>query len=215
MFTGLIQALGTIRRREARAGGVRFEIESEHAFENVEFGESIAIDGTCLTVVSFAGARFEIDASPETLAKTTLGTRREGHLVHLERAMRLGDRLGGHIVLGHVDGVGKLVARRAEGDYTFLSYEAPAEVLPYLVPKGSIAIDGVSLTVNALSDPRFEIAIIPHTSSHTHLTRRAVGEGVNLEADVLAKHVARLLEAWRSPAAGGGITRELLERHGY
>ncbi len=215
MFTGLIEALGTIRRRESRAGGVRFEIESERPFEDVELGESIAVDGACLTVVSFAGARFEIDASPETLAKTTLGSRREGHPVHLERAMRVGDRLGGHIVLGHVDGVGKLVSRRVEGDYTFLTYEAPGEVLPYLVPKGSIAIDGVSLTVNGLADPRFEIAIIPHTSSHTHLTRKAVGEGVNLEADVLAKHVGRLLEAWRAPAASGGLTRDFLERHGY
>ncbi|MBK7977482.1 MAG: riboflavin synthase [Deltaproteobacteria bacterium] len=215
MFTGLIQALGTIRRREARAGGVRFEIESATPFEDVELGESIAVDGACLTVVSFSGARFEIDASPETLAKTTLGARREGHLVHLERAMRVGDRLGGHIVLGHVDGVGKLMARRVEGDYTFLTYEAPAEVLPYLVPKGSIAIDGVSLTVNALTDPRFEIAIIPHTSAHTHLTRKGVGEGVNLEADVLAKHVGRLLEAWRDTTSGGALTREFLEKHGY
>ncbi|MFN7950824.1 MAG: riboflavin synthase [bacterium] len=213
MFTGLIQSLGTIRRREPRAGGLRFRIETESPFENVVLGESIAVDGACLTVVTFAGRHFEIDASPETLARTTLGSRREGDPVHLERAMRVGDRLGGHIVLGHVDGVGKLVDRRTSGEYTFLGYEAPAEVLPYLVPKGSIAIDGVSLTVNAITDPRFEVAIIPHTATHTHLARKAVGDTVNLEADILAKHVARLLEAWRAPT--GGVTRELLAKHGF
>ena len=127
--------------------------------------------------------------------------------------MRVGDRLGGHIVLGHVDGVGKLADRRSAGGYTFLSYEAPPEVLPYLVPKGSIAIDGVSLTVNTITDPRFDVAIIPHTATHTHLTRTPVGEPVNLEADILAKHVARLLDAWRTPS--GGVTRELLAKHGF
>lgn len=213
MFTGLIQALGTIRRREPRAGGLRFRIETEVPFEEVLIGESIAVDGACLTVVSFAGKQFEIDASPETLARTTLGGRREGDPVHLERAMRVGDRLGGHIVLGHVDGVGKLADRRSAGGYTFLRYEAPPEVLPYLVPKGSIAIDGVSLTVNTITDPRFDVAIIPHTATHTHLTRTPVGEPVNLEADILAKHVARLLDAWRTPS--GGVTRELLAKHGF
>ncbi len=215
MFTGLIESLGTLRGRSPRAAGVRLAIECASPADAWKLGESIAVDGACLTVVAFDGGRFEVEASPETLARTTLGERRTGDLLHLERAMRLGDRLGGHLVLGHVDGVGHLESKREAGDYTFLSYQAPADLLPLLVSKGSIAVDGVSLTVNAIRDAEFEVAVIPHTAGHTHLTRRSVGDGVNLEADVLAKHVARLLEAWRGPTAPSGVTRELLEKHGF
>ena len=217
MFTGLVQMLGRIARKDPAGNGVTVRIETPEPLEDVALGESIAVDGACLTVTSFEPGAFTVDASPETLARTTLGDRSIGDPVHLERALRVGDRLGGHMVLGHVDGLGSLVSTRISGDYTFLTYEAPPEVLPYLVPKGSIAVDGVSLTVNEIEGSRFSVAIIPHTSTETHLTRRAVGEHVNLEADVLAKHVARLLEAWRGqePAAGGGVTRELLAEHGF
>lgn len=219
MFTGLIQSLGTIRRVERRGGGLRLQLAPEPRFDHLVLGESIAVDGACLTVVCFDPTTFDVEVSPETMARTTLGQARIGEARHLERALSVGDRLGGHIVLGHVDGVGTLAARRESGDYTFLTYEVPAGLERYLIAKGSIAIDGVSLTVNAISGTRFEVAIIPHTAAATHLARKSTGAGVNLETDVLAKHVERLLAAFRDdPGAGGppaGLTAEKLARLGF
>ena len=155
------------------------------------------MNGACLTVTAIQGRRFRVDVSPETLRRTTLGTLAKNGHVNLERALRVGDRLGGHVVLGHVDGVGKLEKIEPDGDWLLYRFGAPRAIAPYLVEKGSIAVDGVSLTVFACRAGKFTVALIPHTLAKTTLGTLAAGDGVNLEADVLLKHIAAMLEARR------------------
>ena len=191
MFTGLIEQLGTIESFERRDDGLLLRIGcSLHPYA---LGESIAVDGTCLTVKSFSEAHFDADASLETLDKTNLGDLDAGARVHLERAMALGDRLGGHLVTGHVDGVGSLVSKVVEGDYVRATFEVPNRLAPFLAPKGSITINGVSLTVNAVNGPRFDVMLVPYTLSETTFGRMVAGHRVNLEVDILAKFVASLM----------------------
>jgi riboflavin synthase len=198
MFTGLVEANGTIASRVARGPGARLTIGANLEGEALVLGESIAVDGVCLTVDAIAPGGFEVDASGETLARTTLGGLQVGARVHLERAMRPSDRFGGHIVTGHVDGVGSLAARRLErgeggaGESWWLSFAMPADLARFVAQKGSIAVDGVSLTVNGVSADRFEVTIIPHTARKTKLGALGVGEAVNLEVDLVARYVARL-----------------------
>jgi riboflavin synthase len=205
MFTGLIEATGTLVSRSPRAAsspgspGARLAIHASLEGEPLALGESIAVDGACLTVDAIVDGGFEVDASGETLARTTLGGLKVGGTVHLERAMRPSDRLGGHIVTGHVDGVGSLAARRPEGGGDgsgepswCLSFAMPAELARFVAVKGSITVDGVSLTVNAATADRFEVTIIPHTSRKTKLGSVAVGTPVNLEVDLVARYVERL-----------------------
>lgn len=156
-------------------------------------GESIAINGACMTVTSFRGRTFTIDVSPESLRRTTLGELPVGAAVNLERSLRVGDRLGGHFVQGHVDGIGKLLAITPDAEWSLYRFQAPAEVTAYLIEKGSIAVNGVSLTVFACRRGTFTVALIPHTLAVTNLSRLAVGDPVNVEADVLLKHVASLV----------------------
>jgi riboflavin synthase len=179
-------------------------------------GESVAVDGACLTVVSSEGDAFDVEASAETLARTTLGERRPGDALHLERALRLGDRLGGHIVTGHVDGTGRVRDRKPLGESLRLGFTAPPEVARYLVAKGSVAIDGVSLTVNGVDADGFDVVLIPHTLGVVHLGHKQPGDRVNLEADLLGKYVERLLSfknAGNGPS--GGIDLDLLARNGF
>jgi len=190
MFTGLIEQVGTIDHLDSRNDGLSIRIAC--ALQAYELGESIAVNGTCLTVKSFSDGQFEADASLETLDKTNLGDLREGDRVHLERALALGDRLGGHLVTGHVDGVGTLVARTPEGSYLRASFEVPKRLAPFLAPKGSITVNGVSLTVNAVSGIRFDVMLVPYTLDETTFGEMANGTRVNLEVDVLAKYVASL-----------------------
>ena len=186
MFTGLIEATGGV----LEAGGkMRIATDLELAI-----GDSIAVNGVCLTVTALGEGWFTADAVPETLSRTTLGGLTPGRRVNLERPLRPTDRLGGHFVQGHVDGVGRLQSRAAEGDSTRLTFEAPEQVLRYVVEKGSIAVDGVSLTVAARLAGAFQVAVIPHTAAVTTLGERRPGETVNLEADVLAKYVEGLLQ---------------------
>jgi riboflavin synthase len=197
MFTGLVEAKGTIASRSpsTRGPGARLAIHAELGGEPLALGESIAVDGVCLTVDALVAGGFEVDASGETLARTTLGGLAAGSSVHLERAMRPSDRLGGHIVTGHVDGVGSLAARRREGgdgESWCLSFAMPTPLARFVAEKGSIAVDGVSLTVNAVSADGFDVTIIPHTSQKTKLGALAVGGSVNLEVDLVARYVARL-----------------------
>jgi riboflavin synthase len=195
MFTGIIETTGTIETLgPPLRGNRRVVISSALDLKTVPHGGSIAVDGVCLTAVSRRGRRFQADLGPETLARTTFGRRRAGDRVHLERPLRMGDPLGGHLVAGHVDGVGKVLSTRPTGDALTLELQAPPEVAPYVAPKGSIAIDGVSLTVNEVGARGFSVTLIPHTLSVTNLGRLHPGDPVNLEADLLAKHVARLLE---------------------
>lgn len=191
MFTGLIEQVGTIGSLERRDDGLSIRIECKlHPYA---LGESIAVDGTCLTVKSCSEAHFEADASLETLDKTNLGKLREGDRVHLERAMALGDRLGGHLVTGHVDGVGTMAGQAPEGDYVRVSFEVPNRLAPFLAPKGSIAVNGVSLTINGVSHTRFDVMLVPYTLDHTTFGQMQPGEPVNLEVDILAKYVASLM----------------------
>lgn len=206
MFTGLIESVGTVLRVNDGAQGRRFRLApGTPGFSAAELalGESVACDGCCLTVVatyapepgSSPQGAFDVEVSPETLSRTTLGEWQPGRAVNLERAMRADGRFGGHIVLGHVDGVGRIVDRAQVGDFTELWIEVPAELMRYVVEKGSIAADGISLTVNAVDDARARIrfTLIPHTLQHTSWGLRPVGARVHLEADALAKHVERLL----------------------
>ncbi|MBW2159052.1 MAG: riboflavin synthase [Deltaproteobacteria bacterium] len=191
MFTGLIEQLGTIDHLEQRDDGLLIRIAC--ALHPYELGESIAVNGTCLTVKAFSEGHFDADASPETLDKTNLGDLGEGDRVHLERALALGDRLGGHLVSGHIDGVGTLVERAPEGDYVRASFDVPKRLGPFLAPKGSITVNGVSLTVNTVAAVRFDVMLVPYTLDETTFGEMADGARVNIEVDILAKYVASLM----------------------
>ncbi len=194
MFTGLIQGVGTLAAREVRGGDARLRIASGSLpFADPSLGESIAVNGVCLTVVASDEQGFQADASPETLGLTTLGGLSQGAAVNLERALRADERLGGHLVSGHVDGVGKVLEIVADGRAQRWKFSAPAPLLRYIAQKGSICVDGVSLTVNAVDDTGFEVALVPHTVAHTAFATTAVGEAVNLEVDLIARYVERLL----------------------
>jgi riboflavin synthase len=200
VFTGIVEELGTVRAVVPNATGARIEIEATHVLEDVHIGDSIAVNGCCLTVVALHAGAFAVDAVQETLARTRIGDLHVGDRVNLERSVRLADRLGGHLVQGHVDGVGMLVARDPQPDGSLLvRIAATPEVLRYVVYKGSIAVDGISLTVAGLDEASFSIALIPHTQAVTTLGFADVGARVNLEADVLAKYVERLLAGEREP----------------
>ena len=194
MFTGIIEGLGRLASLEQRGGDARLAIEvGTLAFDEVRLGESIAVNGVCLTVVAFDARHFEADASNETLSLTTLGVLVPGAVVNLERAMRPTDRLGGHLVSGHVDGVGKVLDIALDARAQRWRFAAPQALLRYIAKKGSICVDGVSLTVNEVDDEGFEVALIPHTVVHTAFAHTTVGDAVNLEIDVLARYVERLL----------------------
>ena len=189
-------------RVERGRAGAHLTIETPRALARLALGESIAVNGACLTVTAMQGRRFRVDVSPETLRRTTLGTLAKDGRVNLERALRVGDRLGGHVVLGHVDGVGKLEKIEPDGDWLLYRFRAPRELGAYLVEKGSIAVDGVSLTIFACRAAGFTVALIPHTLARTTLGTLRPGSGVNLEADVLLKHIAAMLESRRLRRAG-------------
>ncbi len=195
MFTGLVQALGRIERVEREEAGLRFAIAWDDLPEDdpLALGESVAVNGCCLTVVAVDGGRFEVQAGPETLARTNLGIRGAGDRVNLERALKVGDRLGGHFVQGHVDTTATLRERRPEGEWEFLGFTIDPAWTPLLVPKGSIAADGVSLTLVDVSSDAFSVMLIPHTLAVTTLGLIQPGDAVNIEADMLAKHVQKLL----------------------
>jgi riboflavin synthase len=192
MFTGIITDVGTVRAIEQR-GDTRVEIETSYDTHGIDIGASIACSGPCLTVVEKGRGWFAIEASAETLAKTTLGDWKVGSKINLERALKVGDELGGHIVSGHVDGVGTIVDMRPEGDSVRIEFEAPEALKRFIAPKGSIAIDGVSLTVNEVDDARFGVNVIHHTQSETTFGAHRKGDRVNLEIDMLARYVGRLI----------------------
>ncbi len=194
MFTGLIAGVGRLAAREARGGDARLHIDAGSLpFDAVALGESIAVNGCCLTVVAFDGSGFAVDASNETLALTTLGTLAIGAPLNLERAMLPTDRLGGHLVSGHVDGLAVAAKRWDDARAERWRFEAPMTLLRYVAHKGSVCVDGVSLTVNAVDDAGFEVALIPHTIEHTAFQALREGDAVNIEVDLLARYVERLL----------------------
>jgi len=211
MFTGLVSDMGTVERIAPRQGGARLTLRPTSLLvDELALGESVCCSGACLTVVERGGGLVSFDAVPETLARTTLGSWRAGTRVNLERALRLSDRLGGHLVAGHVDAVGEVTARAPEGQGARLAVSLPDAIAPLVAEKGSIAVDGVSLTVARAARDRFEVALIPETLARTTLGAAAPGTRVNLEADVVARHVARLREFGE-----GGIDASRLSAWGY
>jgi len=191
MFTGLVEQIGTIDRLERRNDGLLLRIAC--ALSPYELGESIAVDGACLTVKAFERGWFEADASIETLDKTNLDDRTEGDRIHLERAVALGERLGGHLVSGHIDGVGTLIDKSRSGEYIRATFNVPKRLAPFVAPKGSIAVNGVSLTVNTAASSRFDVMLVPYTLEETTFGEMSPQTRVNLEVDILAKYVARLM----------------------
>jgi riboflavin synthase len=192
MFTGLVQALGTVREVIDDRGGRLLRVADPVLAPKLELGESVAVNGACLTVVASVGDEFAFQAGPETLAKTTLGRLAAGDRVNLERALRMGDPLGGHIVTGHVDCVGTLLEETTTGEWLTIWFAHPPEFEELLVRKGSVAVDGVSLTVVETFPDRFSVMLIPHTREHTTLGLKVPGDPVNLEFDLIAKHVQKL-----------------------
>jgi riboflavin synthase len=195
MFTGIVTDIGEVREARHGNGGLILTIATAYDTDAIALGASIGCSGVCLTVVAKEPGLFTAEASAETLACSTLGEWCRGTRINLEQAMKLGDEMGGHLVLGHVDGVAKITDRRPDGESVRFTFETPADLAPYIAPKGSVAIDGISLTVNEVDGMTFGVNIIPHTLSHTILGDAAAGMRVNLEIDPIARYVGRLLEA--------------------
>lgn len=214
MFTGIIEDVGTLRSaRPGAHGGQVLVVETHLDPKTIALGDSIAINGVCLTVTQLDGPRFSVDAGPETLARTSTGSLTAGARVNLERALTLSTRLGGHLVQGHVDEVGRVRAVTAHENAYDLTIDAPAELLRLIAPRGAITVDGISLTVTGVDPRGFSISVIPHTWRVTTLSARAPGSAVNLEADLMARYVARLLET--REAAPARLTEAFLAEHGF
>lgn len=212
MFTGIIQAVGRIARLEPRGGDVRLTVDTSGLdMTDVALGDSIAVSGVCLTVIDFDAAGFAADVSNETLSHTTLGKHKAGDPVNLEKALRLADRLGGHLVSGHVDGTGKVVSVLPDGRSQRWTFEVPADLARYIAHKGSVCIDGTSLTVNEVTGNRFGVNLIPHTVAHTAFSARRPGDAVNIEVDVVARYVERLLSSGDGPR----LDEAFLKQHGF
>jgi riboflavin synthase len=219
VFTGLVQSTGILVETRPRPDGRVLVIDGQLDPRDLELGASVAVNGVCLTVVAAAGSRFEFEAAFETLRKTTLGDKSVGDRVNLEPSLRMGDALGGHLVSGHVDGLARLRSSEARGDARELWFDVPDTLGKFIAPKGSVALDGVSLTVNEVDDRGFMVGIIPHTLSVTTLGDLAVGAAVNLEVDLLARYVARLLQfgvaGARDSATDSKVTLQTLAEAGY
>ena len=213
MFTGIVEELGVVARRDPSGAFQRLALRASQVLEDMKIGDSINIDGACQTVVEVSGGEFAVESVEETLRRTTLGGLRVGDRVNLERAMRLGDRLGGHLVSGHVEGIGRILKREERPHNTVLTIGLPEELSRYVVPKGSIAVDGISLTVASVPDGAFAVSIIPHTLRHTTLGERRSGDRVNLETDMIAKYVERLVE--RPFGSTSRLSEEWLKRMGF
>lgn len=212
MFTGIIQAVGRVARLEPRGGDVRLHVDTGTLdLADVALGDSIAVSGACLTAVARGGHGFAADVSNETLSLTTLGALKPGAPVNLEKALRLADRLGGHLVSGHVDGLGKVAAITPDARSQRWSFEVPAALARYIAAKGSVCIDGVSLTVNEVAGTRFGVNLIPHTVEHTAFHARRTGDAVNIEVDLIARYVERLIGGGEAP----GLDAAFLARHGF
>lgn len=216
MFTGIIQGKGTLITTRPSGGGLAFDLEAGFDIVDPEEGESIAINGVCLTAYAIKARRFTVDVSPESLSRTTLADLRAGDKVNMERALRLSDRLGGHIVSGHVDCVGRVVSIRKEGNFTILSFSVPEEQDRYIIEKGSITINGISLTVNDCERGLFSVSIIPHTLQVTTLGLLKNGGEVNIEVDIIGKYVEKLLSPKNSKAVeSSGINPSFLAENGF
>jgi riboflavin synthase len=193
MFTGIIEGLGTLNAIQPSGQGARLSVISEVSLETTGIGDSIAVNGACLTAVTISGNRFDVDVSPETLQHTTLGSARVGDRVNIERALRLGDRLDGHLVSGHIDGTGVIRQKKPLGNAIVITISVPKALARYMIHKGSVAVDGVSLTINSLGPESFEVSIIPHTAGLTTVGFKQPGSPVNIETDMIGKYIERFI----------------------
>ncbi|USG66793.1 riboflavin synthase [Brevibacillus ruminantium] len=217
MFTGLIEEVGVVETVSSNDRSCKLIIRASKVVEDVRLGDSIAVNGVCLTVTSFSRARFQADVMPETWQVTNLSALQPGNRVNLERAMKLGERLGGHLVSGHVDGVGTILSRKADGNAVRYVIQTEPHLLRYVVPRGSITVDGISLTVVEAGVDRLSVSVIPHTLAQTNLQGKQAGDEVNLETDLLAKYVERLLggNADCQPGKAAGLDLAFLQEHGF
>jgi len=193
MFTGIIEGLGTVSQVRPVDGGSRLTVTADFSLEGTRIGDSIAVNGACLTAVSLQGSRFAVDVSPETLSKTTFKSIKIGDRVNLERALRLSDRLDGHLVSGHIDGLGTITGKQHEGNAIVVTFAVSEDLSRYMIPKGSVAIDGISLTINSCAQQSFSVSIIPHTAKWTTIDLKDAGAVVNIETDMLGKYVEKFI----------------------
>ena len=212
MFTGLIETIGRVTACERRGAAAVLSIATTLPLSEITIGDSVAVNGACLTVTAKRETALTFDVSPESLSSTTIGSLRSGHNVNLERALRLGDRMGGHIVTGHIDGIGRLARMSETSGNRLLEFKLSPVYARYLITKGSVAIDGVSLTVNTVSADGFTVNIIPLTQTSTTLDRMKVGDEVNIETDIIGKYVERLASPWKS---GGSLSMKTLAENGF
>ena len=221
MFTGIVEELGTIRNIQHKSEGAILEIQATDVLSDAEMGDSIAVDGVCLTIRSLVPEAFTADISAETLRRTTLGERRVGEQVNLERSLRLSDRLGGHLVLGHVDEVATICGWKDEGDASLMQVTMSDNIRRYIAYKGSITVDGISLTVSGIHTDAFEVALIPHTKQVTTLRTKRNGAKVNLEVDIVARYIETLLKnpeaekGWTEQPPSETLNLSFLAKHGY
>ncbi len=216
MFTGLIQDMGEIQSLRHRGGGVSLTISTQLDLCSVKVGDSVAVEGVCLTVVEVSGRTFSVEVSPETLGRTTLANLKKGQPVNLETALKMSDLLGGHLVSGHVDGTGEITAVAREGNSLRYRFRVPPEVGRYLIEKGSVAVDGISLTVAECRDQGFSVSVIPHTAERTTLGKKKAGDKVNLENDLIAKYVEKFVhQAGGTASPSTRINAAFLAEHGF
>ncbi|MFZ5966716.1 MAG: riboflavin synthase [Bacillota bacterium] len=215
MFTGLVEEIGVIQSVLKGTKSAKIVIKASKVLQDVKLGDSICTNGVCLTVTDFTASTFAVDIMAETMRRSNLKNVIPGSRVNLERALRLGDRLGGHWVSGHIDGVGTIKGFEEEDNAIWVSIEAPAEMLKYIILKGSIAIDGVSLTVADVHDPIFKVSVIPHTKDMTTLLSKSVGDEVNLECDIIGKYIERIMLSQSTPQPVKSMDMDFLRQHGF
>lgn len=215
MFTGLVAELGTVQRLDRQGESYHLTVSAVKVMQNLKIGDSVAVNGACLTVVDMHDSVFTADVMPETVRLTNIGSLHAGDKVNLERTLRLCDGLDGHIVSGHVEGLGTIISRRPEGIANVVEIAAEARLLRYILPKGSIAIDGISLTVTAVADSSFSVAIIPHTAKETTLGFKGAGDKVNLETDIIGKYVERLLNTGAYGKSEKQLDKNILLENGF
>lgn len=215
MFTGIIEEIGALLGVRRGPDSAQLVIEAKKVLEGSQIGDSIAVNGVCLTAIRFDNRQFTADVMAETLAKTNLGLLHNGDKVNLERALRLGDRLGGHLVSGHIDGVGTITRQERHDIATLVTVRAPKEIMRYIIKKGSVAIDGTSLTVVDLENEHFRVSLIPHTAHATVLGLKRVGDTVNLEADIIGKYVEKLVSPQDNTGRESRVNMGFLAEHGF
>jgi riboflavin synthase len=218
MFTGIIEGLGSISGIRPSGAGKRIAVDADFLLDQTKIGDSISVSGACLTAVAVEGRRFQADISPETLERTTFKQARNGERVNLERALILSDRIDGHLVSGHVDGIGSIRSKKQVGNAILVTIEIPPWMSRYIIAKGSISVDGISLTVNTCSPGGFDVSIIPHTAKLTTIGLKQSGEAVNIETDMIGKYVEKFIEAFKSNSketGGSTIDMNLLGRTGF